>query len=62
MRLEDASFEGLVVFDGRAVTLEGRVRNATHVDGALTVLYGEQTTRTWPIAGICEIEWIDGAA
>lgn len=63
VRLDGASFEGLVEYDGAAVTLlEGAVRSTSHVQGELTVRHGEPTARTWPIARVCEIHWLDGAA
>jgi hypothetical protein len=58
VRIGGNAFEGQATYDGRAVSLLGRLRHEAFVDGARAVRYGPTVERTWPIGKVSVVEWL----
>ncbi len=52
-------YRGEAVYDGRTVTIDGRLRVASIIDGEQVYTYRPPRRRTLPIHLLREIVWID---
>jgi hypothetical protein len=56
-----AQYEGTVLYDGQAVTLEGCRRHVVNSSDPATVRRYPSTVRTWPVSAVAVIEWQDAS-
>jgi hypothetical protein len=54
---EGAEYEGTVLYDGHAVTLDGHRRYIEGVGDHRTVRLGNAVERTWPVERVDVVEW-----
>jgi len=56
------TFEGDASYDGRSVSMDGRLRVISGPDHDRRATYRARVSRTWPIGRVEEIRWLEQAA
>jgi hypothetical protein len=56
---DESTYVGQVIYDGRTVTIDGRLRVASLVGGEATATYRARRRRTVPLRLVREIVWLD---
>jgi hypothetical protein len=55
--LSGAEYEGVALYDGHAVTLDGHRRHIEGVGDDRTVRLGNAVERTWPVERVDVVKW-----